>query len=149
MKKLIYIILIFAALPTFAAKTYTDSINFATLSDTVIVIDKSWINFGRPFTIQIEYTDLNADDAVLDIGTRLEMPIGATGELGDSIFCSFGDVLGLSLPYTLDATTNAHALLTKAAALWWHPDRFGGDELLLYIDVNSVTSGYMRYTIKW
>jgi hypothetical protein len=151
MKKYIIALTVLVAMTiqSFAAKTYTDSINFASISDTVIVISKSWLNFGRPFSMEIEYTDLDADDATFDLGTRLEIPGGATGELADSTFNSFGNILGIDFPVTLDATTNAHALLTKASFLVWHPDRFGGTELLLYIDVNSVSSGYLRYKIIW
>ena len=153
MKKLITLLVIAFTLTLFVsgARNYNDSINVAGISgtDTVIVISKNYVVFGRPWSCEIEYTDLDADDATFDIGTRLEISGGATGEIADSTFNSFGSLLGSALPKTLNATSNADSYYGKASEMWVHPDRFQGTELLLKVNPGSVTSGYIRYKIIW
>lgn len=152
MKKIfVFLIITVFALPSFGLRTTVDSINVAGLAgtDTMIVISKSFINFGRDWAAEFEYTDLSHDDATLDIGTRLELEGGYNGQIADSTFNSFGDILGIAFPYTLDATTNADGHYSKASLLVQHPGRMQGTELLIRITKGSVTSGYIRYKIVW
>lgn len=150
MKKILILLISFIVLNVSARET-NDSINVAGISgsDTVIVISKSFLNWGKKFTIEIEYSDLNQDDATFDLGTRLEIDGGTYESIGDSTFNSFGDILGVSLPYTLDATTNADSYYGKASVLIWHPDPSGGKEILFKIDPGTVSSGYIRYKILY
>ena len=147
MKKLLILIAILTS-GIVSARTVTDSINLATITgtDTVIIISKSFLNFGSTFGLEIEYTDLSHDDATFDIGTRLEI---ATGGVADSTFNSYGDILGSSLPLTLDATTNADSYYSKASHLWERTNKLIGKVILFKVTKGSVTSGYIRYTIVW
>lgn len=135
----------------FAVRFINDSINVAGISgtDTVVVIQKRFLNFGNTFAAEFEYTDLSHDDAILDIGTRLEILGGATGEIADSTFNSYGSILGVSLPYTLNATSNADSYYNKASVLITHQKRMFGTELLIKITKGSVTSGYIRYRVAY
>ena len=147
----VFICLTILSVSTYAARYTNDSINVGgiTGTDTVIVISKSFLNFGRTWSAEFEYTDLSHDDATIDLGIRLEILGGSFTSIGDSTFNSFGDILGVSFPVTLDATTNADSYYSKASIEIWHPDRFGGTELLIKITKGSVTSGYIRYKIIW
>jgi len=149
MKKLLITLISLFCIVTLNARTINDSINVAGISgtDTVIPIPKSNINFGSSWSIEIEYSDLDADDATIDVGTRLEIAGGTYESIGDSTFNSYGQILGTALPYTLDVTTNADSYYGKASLLIEHIDKFMGTELLLKINPGAVTSGYIRYRI--
>ena len=150
MKKIFFLLVVIISTVSMYGRSVIDSIDVGSLTtDTMIVVSKSFLNFGGTWSAEFEYSDLNADDATIDIGTRLEVAGGATGEVADSTFKSFGDIIGVSFPYTLNVTGNADAHYGKASILTWHPDRFGGTELLIYITKGSVTSGYIRYKIIW
>lgn len=152
MKKILIILLgLLTALPLLQAKEYVDSINVGgiTGTDTVVAIDKNYVNFGRPFVIEFEYSDLDADDATLDVGTRIEIEGGTYGatSLNDSTFNSYASILGVSFPYTLNVTSNADSYYGKASVLVQHIDRFFGTEVLIKVTKSSVTSGYIRFKI--
>lgn len=149
MKKLLFFIAFCLSFSLLNAREISDSVNVGSIlgTDTVIVINKSYINFGSVFGMEIEYTDLNANDATFDMGTRLGVQKKNTTEFVDSTFNSYASVLGVDLPLTLNVTANRDSYYDTASALFERPDKFIGKQLLIKITKGSVTTGYLRYTI--
>jgi hypothetical protein len=149
MKKLLFIISLLTIFSISYSKEIKDSLDVGSISgtDTVIVINRSVINFGTSWGIEIEYTDLDADDATFDLGCRIGVEKVNTSEFVDSTFNSYNDILGISLPVTLAASTDKDSYYDTATKLFERPDKFIGRQLLIKITKGSVTSGYLRYTI--
>ena len=144
MKKLIILPFLLMALNSHAITTLTDSISVDSLvawsiTDTIYVIDKAYINFGGDWSIEVEYSELDADDATLDLGTTLDVT--------DSCFNSYGHILGISFPVTLNVTSDTDDVYGKASFLAEHPDRMMGTKLLIKVSINSCTTGWIRYKI--
>lgn len=149
MKKLLFFIAFCLSFSFLSAREISDSVNVGSIfgTDTVIVINKSYINFGSVFGMEIEYTDLNANDATFDLGTRLGVSKKNTTEFVDSTFNSYASVLGLSFPVTLNATADKDSYYDTASMLFERPDKFIGKQLLIKITKGTVSTGYLRYTI--
>jgi hypothetical protein len=148
MKKILCLLILMIPVLTYG-RVISDSINVGGLvgTDTVIAINKSYINFGTTWGIEIEYTDLNANDATFDLGCRLGVTKVNTTEFADSTFNSYANILGISLPVTLDATGDKDSYYDTASQLFERPDKFIGRQLLIKVTKGSVSSGYLRYTI--
>jgi len=149
MKKFLIILLLFPFL-AINAREINDSLDMSVITgtDTVLVVNKSIINFGTTFGIEFEYTDLNADDATIDLGTRLGVKKTGTTEFVDSTFNSYSSIGGVTLPYTLNATSNVDSYYDVASVMIERTQPLVGSALLIKITKGSVTSGYLRWTIK-
>lgn len=152
MKRLIILTLfmLITASYVMGARTKSDSINVAgiTGTDTVIVISRDYVPWGRTFILEVEYSDLDDDDATFDIGTRLNVEGGFSGDVGDSTFNSIGSVFGIGLPITLDVTTNTDSYYGTNSFMLYYP-KFKGNYLLFKITPGSVSTGYIRYKLQW
>lgn len=156
-KYLLFILLLFILKPASAARHSYDSIDIGgiTGTDTIIVIPLINASFSRPFAIEIDYSDLDADDATFDVGYSI---ISESRTLDDSsnytgTFNSYGTLIGGTLPLTLDATTQLATTIGtytgKATKVYQNADKFMGRVLLLYFSKGSVTSGhYVKYAIQ-
>lgn len=149
MKKFLIIFLLFPLI-AINAREINDSIDMSAITgtDTILVVNKSIINFGTVFGIEFEYTDLNADDATVDIGTRLGVKKTGTTEFVDSTFNSYSSITGATLPFTLNATSNADSYYDVASVMIERSKPLVGSVLLIKITKGSVTSGILRWTIK-
>jgi len=87
--------------------------------------------YGNGGYIEIEYTNVDADDATLDLGTQ-----GFT-----RTFNSYGSILGLTFPYTLDKTTNLASATSTASLLIFIPPYYTAQRLMIYVTPGSVTAG--------
>ena len=156
MKKILLLSLLLGILiPVTHARYLYDSINIAgiTGTDTIIVIPIINVSHNRPFTIEIDYSDLDADDATYDIGYSIISTVDSLDANNhyEGTFNSYSTLIGSSLPLTMDATTQLAATIgaytSYATKSWRNMSKFEGRVLLFYFSKGSVTSGYVKYAI--
>lgn len=143
-KVLVFIGLVIISLNSFAGQ-WIDTLYIPTGTDTIYTLDDGRWNFRGNGAIEFVYDSLDADDATLDMGPSL-FESGDASAVGVT-FNSYGDILGVSLPYTLDVTTNADSN-TGVASLLVQFDDFYGNVLRIKVTAGSCTAGgqiYIKY----
>lgn len=109
-------------------KYYT--IDIGQVSDTMIVIPIETTEFGWIFYIEAIYTALDGP-CTLDISVS-----GAA-----ATFNSYADLVGASLPATLDPTADLNSYTNTASKYWYSTELVVGEYLKIYIKDVSASAG--------
>lgn len=129
-----------------SGKQYIDTLYVSSGTDTIYTLDVGKWGFSGKGYIEFVYDSLSADNSTLDVGPSGFVSGDAITAVGTT-FNSYGTVLGVSLPYTLDVTTNADSN-TGVASIFIQTGDFIGNVIRIKITKGSSTAGnkiYIKY----
>lgn len=147
MNKIILLIgLIGMSIVGFCKNPVTDTLYIPSGADTLYSLSIGNWNFNNGGYLEVIYDcvndSLDADDATIDVGTRSNLVLSSGTTV--SSFNSYGTIGGVSLPYTLNVTSNNDSN-TGTTSLMLTIDRFLGEVFLIKLTKGSVTAGKKVY----
>jgi ribulose kinase len=150
MKNLLVLIGLALGGVVFGRNAVIDTLYIPTGTDTVYTLSTAEYNFTSGGYLEVLYDSLDDDDATFDLGPSAWESTDSIYSIAVNTFNSWGDVLGVSLPFTMDVTTNADSYYSTASVFFEIPD-FMGEALKIKITAGSCTAGskiYIKYRKK-